>query len=329
VHDALAVGDELFLAGATQRLGSTAAGGYSGFEERRSAYDAALWRSSDGGTSFERVAASQLDDQPDAQVIPHLVAFDDRVIAIGGDSRSASPQCCFVFTSPVAWESTDGGTTWTSMPGLEVELPNGQDAYGPPVETPGALVLDLFDASLQLDAGSSQWRGVPAPEGWPPTAGAAQAAAAGAVTWVDAAACDCSVAHAGRVDSGRLVSSAELPFHDCVDESLRGDTRVGDPVALGAVVLAVASCDHHGQGAASIAWTADGGTTWDTERLTPLAATVGGTELLVPGAPAADGSAALDDRLLLVLVAPHGRRIMQAQLTEPAALVAVIVRPSG
>jgi len=82
------------------------------------AYDAALWVGSDPVSGFDRLAAPQFDKLPAAQLIRELVAFDGRLIAIGADSAFAAHQCCYLNPSTVAWESRDGGTSWSPTAGL-------------------------------------------------------------------------------------------------------------------------------------------------------------------------------------------------------------------
>lgn len=67
------------------------------------------------------MAASQFDGVPNAQMIWDLVAFDDRLVAVGGIDNTDA-QCRFPEMFTVAWESRDGGSSWVGMPGLPLPL---------------------------------------------------------------------------------------------------------------------------------------------------------------------------------------------------------------
>jgi hypothetical protein len=97
---------------------------------------------------------------------------------------------------------------------------------------------------------------------------------------VEASACDCSVAHAGRLEGNELASTTALAFEACDDKSVRGETAVFDPVTVAGAAVALAWCNDDGLRVAFVAMTTDGGRTWTTDRLSGLAG--GSDDLLIP-----------------------------------------------
>ena len=124
-------------------------------------------------------------------------------------------------------------------------------------------------------------------------------------TWVEDAACDCSVAHAGRVDvdDPSTARGAVLRFDGCRDTSVRGETGVARPHGVGPTVGALAWCNDQGWMAAAWARSTDGGATWTTQRLRGLAAGAG-SDLTVP-IRSLDGTSdvGVDDGVVLALQA--------------------------
>ena len=271
VWTAADIDGRLVLGGATQLVTDLPADREQAFDVLSEAYDAAFWTSSDPAAGFERLAASEFDGVPGAQLIGELVAFDGRLIAIGGDTTQAEPGCCYLNPLRVAWESSGGGGSWSPMGGLP--LP-GRGYRGAPASVliDGELVLRTGLERVSLSPGSSGWAIQPLPEEyWADADQVALPGGAAAMTWSENRACDCSVASAGRLEQGAVVSRTELSFDDCQDESIRGSTVSYAPGLIGEQVAALASCDDRGVQAASLAYSADGGMTWATERLTRFA----------------------------------------------------------
>jgi len=273
VWTAAEVDGRLTLGGTVQAAGDFTRAGYDqdAFDALIEAYDAALWVSSDPGSGFERLAAPQFDALPAAQLIRELVPFDGRLIALGGDSAFAAPQCCYLVAPTVAWESRDGGASWSPMAGLR--QPGSGYARGPAaVVIDGRLVLRTGADRAELAPGSSTWTIQPLPEEyWPDADQIALPDGSAASTWSEDAACDCSVAYGGRLEDNALVARTPLRFDDCEDESVRGWTEAYPPGLIGDRVGALASCDDRGVQVASLAYSLDGGTSWETSRLNRFA----------------------------------------------------------
>lgn len=282
VWTAIEVDGRLVLGGGTQVLTDLPVYPEESDDILGQAYDSALWASSDLALGFERLAASQFDGLPDAQMITELVIFDGRLIAIEGASGVLSEQCCYRYGSrvTVAWESADGGGTWSPMDGLSV--PDGFQII-PAFVTEEGLILRLNgDERFILAPGASAWRSEPqfadlagyGAEQIGLGAGYAEEIALGdgliALTFNATGGCDCSVAYGGRVGDGRLTIS-ELSFRDCQDESRRGETEVYGPGLIGDRVAAMSSCDDRGTQVASLAYSGDNGMSWDTVRLAEFA----------------------------------------------------------
>jgi len=260
VRTAVAVDGRLILGGETQTLAAVPTDSNAAFEVRGQAYDAAFWVG-DEIAGFQRLGATQFVGVPNAQMIWDLVAFDDRLVAVGGVDNTDA-QCCFLEMFTVAWESRDGGSSWVAMPGLP--LPgsrNGSDLR--PLLIDGQLIVRMDNAQAMLTQGSSTWQKRPLPESyWSHAEEVALADGSSALTWSEDVACDCSVAFGGRLDDGQS-TRAELEFDDCEDDSVRGDTRVVAPVLVGDAVLALATCGDDVWLASSL----DGGISWDMQPL--------------------------------------------------------------
>jgi hypothetical protein len=271
VWTAADVDGRLVLGGATQLVTDLPADRDEAFDVLSEAYDAAFWMSSDPAAGFERLAVPEFDGVPGAQLIGELVAFDGRLIAIGGDTTQAEPGCCYLNPLTVAWESSDGGASWAPMGGLPLPV-RGYRGAPRSVLIDGELVLRTGLERVSLSPGSSSWAIQPLPdEYWPDADQIALPDGAAATTWSENGGCDCSVAFAGRLEDGAVVSRTELGFDDCQDESIRGSTASYAPGLIGDQVAALASCDDRGIQPASLAYSADGGMTWATERLTRFA----------------------------------------------------------
>jgi len=329
VHAAAAVGGDLLLGGAVQELPSAdepPLGGQEAFEQRRAAYDAAIWRVAADGT-VTREAEVQFDGRPDAQAIRYLEVVDDRVVAFGGDAAGRPLQCCFLDLPPATWSSSDGGETWASLPGLSESPTSG--LYEAPTRDGGALVLQVGIDRLRLEPGGDRWGPVVLPEEqWPDAKAVSVGADEEVLTWVEDVACDCAEAMGGRVGAGEVTDRVPLELPACADTSPRGFTRVERPIVMGGVVVALAYCDHHGGHAVGLAWTADAGRSWDTTRLTDLASTIGAEDLYLPYGWPEPPILASGDEVLVLLSAPSaGPPSRRDGRPEPAPLAAVHLRP--
>lgn len=272
VWTAAEVDDRLILGGVVRASGDFAQAGYEeeAFNALIEAYDAALWVGSDPVSGFDRLAAPQFDGLPGAQLIGELIAFDGRLIAIGADSAFAAPPCCYLNPSTVAWDGRDGGASWSPTAGLPQPNPGYQGEAAMVID--GKLVLRTGTERVALAPGSSSWTIQPQPEEyWPDADQIALPDGSAASTWSEDAACDCSVAYAGRLEDNVLVARTALRFDDCQDESVRGWTKAYAPGLIGDRVGALASCDDHGVDVASLAYSLDGGTSWETTRLNRFA----------------------------------------------------------
>lgn len=269
VWTASEVDGRLVLGGATQVLSDLPADSDEAFDIVGQAYDAAVWVSNGPIAGFERLAASQFDGLPDAQRITQLVVFDGRLIAIGGDSAGLNEGCCYQSFPTAAWESADSGETWSQMAGLPLI-----DSFGSPpafVSEEGLILRPGYERYI-LAPGASAWRSEPEFDDLAGQSTAEISLPDGSVALTFSAdqACDCSRAFGGRVQDGRLALS-EFSFDDCQDESHRGDTKVYGPGLVGDRVAAMASCDDRGAQVASLAYSGDGGASWDTARLADFA----------------------------------------------------------
>lgn len=280
VWTATEVDGRLVLGGATQVVLDLPDQGYDSVEGLEQAYDAAFWVSGDPVAGFERLAAAQFDGTPDAQRISELVVFDGRLIALGGETGDpcpqtsiSSPERCPPLKLPrVAWESRDGGVSWSPMNGLPLDNPRfradvGYRGVRPSMIIDGSLVTRTGGPLVALAPGSSNWVPTPLFGSMPDGDGVALTDDSAALTWNEDNACDCSIAYAGRAEDGGVVAQTELAFDDCRDQSPRGGTRSRAPGLIGGLVGGLASCDDLGSQVASLAYTLDGGTSWETARL--------------------------------------------------------------
>jgi photosystem II stability/assembly factor-like uncharacterized protein len=70
------------------------------------AFDAAVWRSRDGGASWERIARDlPALGGPGNQTMKGVVQFGDRLVAVGWSGDNGA-----------VWTSTDGGDSWKRVP---------------------------------------------------------------------------------------------------------------------------------------------------------------------------------------------------------------------
>lgn len=285
VRDAVGWDDTVVVVGRVERGLPALLGAGSSRMPQRDELDAAAWISHDRGRTFEPLLVPEIARGPAAQELFRVVRAGERLVATGTvvDGTTAD-DCCGTDASPLALaldlEPVEpSGWVATTSPSVPI---TGSDGGWWPYWTLRAAdeVAEVGTplARSTLTAGDTAWEQQEVP-------GADLAPGGGvggirdlrssvdvdggtALTWVEDSACDCSVAMAGRLD-GSTLTPTELEF-ECRDESLRGDTRVGDPVRLDAAVVAPASCDHRTAQAAALAVSGDGGTTWTTHRLRAL-----------------------------------------------------------
>lgn len=238
VTSAVEVDGALLIGGETQTTTAVPSDPFAAYAVRTEAYDAAFWGGEDS-SGFQRLAAGQFDGQPSAQVVKELVAFDDRLIAIGGDARFAPGECCFLDPVTMAWESSDGGASWASMAGLPLAgSVDGTELASRTIDGELNLRPDYGLGQVMLRPGSSTWVTRPVSDQYPPSAEEVSLPDGSvALTWMEDSACDCSVAFGGRLVDGQF-TRVELQFDDCEDDSLRGYTRVRAPVLLGDSIVA-------------------------------------------------------------------------------------------
>lgn len=263
VASAVELDGALLIAGDTQETVAVPSDPTAAFAVRTEAYDAAFW-TGDEISGFQRLGATQFDGQPSAQVVKEVVAFDDRLIAIGGDAQFAPAECCFLDPVTVAWESSDDGASWARMAGLPLAgSVDGTDVPSQTIDGQLTLTPDYGLGQVMLSPGSSTWELGPLPDQNSPSAQAVSLPdGSSALTWVEDSACDCSVAFGGRLSDGQL-TRVELEFADCEDDSIRGDTRVRAPVLLGDSIVAFATCGDD----VWLASSSDGGASWETQPL--------------------------------------------------------------
>ena len=280
VNAVAALNGDVILAGAVQALPPPQTGPFPpGSNERRAAYDAAVWRLQASG-GVERLGTEVFDNQPDAQLIRYLEVVDDRLIALGGDARNGEMTDGFLAPAPGVWSGTYGGRSWSVISGLPGASPG---ILQPPLRLGDVLTTYLNGRTFSLEGGSEEWSPEVLPKDqWPNAKSLELGDGRRVLTWMEDEGCDCSVAMAGQADEQRVTSESRLKFEDCDDRSVRGETGVGAPVAVGGTVVALAYCNNTGAYSAAIAWTADDGARWKTTRLSGLADEVGADDIHMP-----------------------------------------------
>ncbi|HEV7720540.1 MAG TPA: sialidase family protein [Iamia sp.] len=294
--------------------GSGVGGGYgehgsNAAADHLDAYDAAAWTSTDGGATFTP-ATGLGAGAPGLQAMRRVLWAGDRFVALGVDSGGL-PQMGFPSVGPVSWTSPDG-RTWSPLAAPD---PGGLWTPGGSVDAPwiatddGGVAIGPPGAQTTLAPGATAWTASAAagevvryPAGLLPLSDGSAVA-----TLVQDSACDCEVAHAGLVGEGtRLWDVPELLFDDCEDTSIRGQTGVAEPYAVGDAVVALAWCNDRGRPVAAVASSIDGGAQWSTARLTDLAPD-GAGDVGVPQRPLGNRYAvSVGDRMVvLLMVAPR------------------------
>ncbi|HMJ76619.1 MAG TPA: sialidase family protein [Iamia sp.] len=335
VTDVAAGGGVLLVVGMAQDDAASGVGGQHGSTratDHLDAYDAAAWTSTDGGATFTPVTGLG-DGAPGLQAVRRVLWAGDRFVALGVDSGGL-PQMGFPMVGPVSWASPDG-RTWSPLAAPD---PGGLWTPGGSIDAPwvatddGGVAIGPPGAQTTLAPGATAWTASAAagevvryPAGLLPLSDGSAVA-----TWVQASACDCEVAHAGLVGEGtRLWDVPELPFDDCEDTSIRGQTGVAEPYAVGDAVAALAWCNDRGRTVAAVASSIDGGAHWSTVRLTDLAPD-GTDDVAIPQRPSGNRYAvSVGDRVVLLLVRapppPDDEEMGGGFLPQPAPLVAVTV----
>jgi hypothetical protein len=300
------------------------------------AYDAAIWTSLDGGRRFELVEGSPFAGRPGMQVVRSLIRTGDRLVALGWDTSGLAQTCCFPFWRSTSWASADA-RRWVALDGLEPGEAAGEVTEAADVTTARLRGTDLevgdAVAPMVLRPGSNRWtKAEPRVERtdsdqFSPDAHLILLGDHRLVgTWTADAACDCEVANAGRIETGDhpKISVSALTFDGCADRSVRGQTGVADPRAVGDAVGALAWCNDDDQFAAAWAGSTDGGASWRTTRLTALAPP-GSSDLVVPERPSVTALDAVSDD---VVVALQGRPEDDAADRVPGPIVLLRVEPA-
>jgi hypothetical protein len=286
VLSAAEIDGRLHLGGTERRPGE-------GADPAVSPYGAAMWVRADDGALAPVPAPGP--GGTGTEVVRDLAVLAGRVVAMVGVGPAPGEHraCCFADLATTAWERDDD-RSWSPMRGLHVP----RNTMSSLREEGGSLVMATWQRRLVLEPGADGWVDRPLPDDVFPDADVVVLPDGGAaVTWTEELGDDLW-AYVGRIVDGSA-DTVLLYEDECGADR---HTFVHRPVLLGSTVVATAGAcapDDGGGDDPALAWSADGGATWEVDLIGPahvddLDLAYDGGRLLV-----IEGGAGPDDDVLL------------------------------